>query len=130
MKKFLSLIVMILCLFLVGCSNKSNMTSNITIEEITGVNFSEILYIKTGDALNHNEDYSVKQFIEEYKNLHYIKITGSIGSTAHTYYVCYDANDEVLFTLVDIGNQDKFYIKKGNFDINEDNTNNLYQLNQ
>lgn len=122
MKKVLGLIVIFMCIMLVGC-NKTNMT----IEEIVGVNFNDIAYIKTGDYSNINENYDVSEFIDKYQNLKFQKISGGYGSTAHLYYVCYNSNNEVLFTLVDIGNQDKYFIKKGEFDINKDSSN-LYQL--
>ena len=123
MKKTLCLLVLIISFILVGCSKSQG-----TIEEITGVEFSKINYIKTGGASYLNEDYDVEKFINEYKNLKYKKISGEYGSTAHLYFVCYDANGKVLFTLVEIGNQDKVFIKKGSFDINNDSSSSLYQL--
>ena len=123
MKKILVIIILIMCFMVVGCSN-----SHGTIEEITGIEFNKIKYIKTGGALNQNEDYDVNDFINEYKDLKYKKISGGYGSTTHLYYVCYDANDKVLFTLIDVGNQNKFFVKKGTFDIKKDASSNLYQL--
>ena len=122
MKKFLSIILILICITLTGCTKKS-----MTIEEITGINFNEIDHIKTGDAWSQNENYDVNKFINEYKNLKYKKFKEGTGSTAHTYYVCYNSDNEVLFTLVDIGNQGKYFIKKGSFDINKDSSN-RYQL--
>lgn len=122
-KKILCLFVLIICFVLVGCSKTHG-----TIEEITGVDFSKIDYIKTGSALHLKKGYDVGKFISEYKNLKYKKISGEYGSTAQVYFVCYDANDKVLFTLVEIGNQNKVFIKKGSFDINKDSSSSLYQL--
>ena len=124
MKKIFCLVGVLMCFILVGCSKSQG-----TIEEITGVDFNKINYIKTGSALNQNEDYDVEEFISEYKNLKYKKISGEYNGTTHLYFLCYDANDKVLFTLVDIGNQDKVFIKKGSFDINKDASSSLYQLN-
>ena len=121
MKKFLSLIVILLCIALTGCSK------NMTIEEITGIDFNQIDHIRTGFASSINENYDVEEFTNNYKNLKYQKISGGYGNTAHKYFVCYDSNNEVLFTIVDIGNQGKYFIKKGEFDINKDSSN-LYQL--
>ena len=123
MKKIFCLVVIIMCFMLVGCGKSQG-----TIEELTGVKFDEISYIKTGGASEQNENYDVDKFISEYKNLKYKKISGKYGNTSHVYYVCYDDNDKVLFTLVDVGNQDKVFIKKGKFNINKDASSSLYQL--
>lgn len=125
MKKLFCLVFLIMCFVLVGCSKTQD-----TIEGITGVDFNKISYIKTGGALNQSNDYDVEEFITEYKNLKYEKISGEYGNTGHVYYVCYSDNNEVLFTLVDVGSQDKVFIKKGKFDINEDASSSLYQLKQ
>ena len=102
-----------------------------TIQEITGIDFNDISYIKTGGALKQNEDYPVNEFIQEYKNLKYKKLNDrSMGSTTHLYFVCFNSDNEVLFTLVEIGKQDKVFIKKGIFNINEDPYSSLYQLKQ
>ena len=91
---------------------------------------NNISYIKTdGDSIQEN-DYLVDDFIKHYKNLKYKKVNQSTGSTTHLYYVCYNSNDEVLFTLVDIGNKDLIYLKKGLFNINDNNIKYLYQLEQ
>ncbi len=118
MKKVLCLIIVMMCFLFTGCSKSEG-----TIEEITGVSFNKINYIKANGSL-----YNVEEFISEYKGLNYKKISEKAGSTRHFYYVCYDSNDKILFTLVDIGNQNKYYIKKGKFDINKDALNSLYQL--
>lgn len=100
-----------------------------TIEEILKININDISYVKTGGALIQEDDYSVDDFINNYKNLKYKKVNKSTGSTAHVYYVCYDYNDKILFTLVEIGNQGLIYLKNGSFNINDDNGY-LYQLEQ
>ena len=124
MKKILFAVVMLtMCFLLVGCSKTQG-----TIEDITGVKFESINYIKSGGALNQSSNYDVEQFISKYKNLKYKKISGKYGSTTNIYYVCYDDSDNILFTLVEIGNQNKVFIKKGIFDINRDTSYSLYQL--
>lgn len=100
-----------------------------TIEEILNININDISYVKTGGALIQDEDYSVDDFIKYYKNLKYKKVNQSTGNTAHIYYVCYDRNDKILFTLVEIGNKGLIYLKNGLFNINDDNGY-LYQLEQ
>ncbi|MBQ2639384.1 MAG: hypothetical protein IJF92_01275 [Bacilli bacterium] len=124
MKKVLYLLVIMICLCLVGCSK-----STMTIAEITDIDFNKISYIKVGGALNQNENYDVERFIDEYKDLKYKKISGEYGNTAHKYFVCYDADNNTLFTIVEIGNQNKVFIKKGSFNINTDSPqSSLYQL--
>ncbi len=123
MKRALCLIIVIFSFLLVGCNKTSK-----TIEEITGVSLDDISYIKTGN--NVDNDYDVDTFIEEYKDLKFTKTSGNIGNTARKYYVCYNSDNEVLFTLVDIGNQDKFFIKKGFFDIEKDSKKFQYKLEQ
>ena len=121
MKKILGLMIVLACLFLFGCSK-----SVMTIEEITGVDFSNISYVKTG--ITGDKDYDIDLFVNYYKDLKYEKISGDYGNTAELYFICYNSFDEVLFTLVEIGNQDKVFIKKGSFDINGDSSYNLYRL--
>ncbi len=123
MNKIFYLITLIMCFILLGC-----IKSRGTIEEITGVEFNKIDYIKIGNASNQSEDYDVEKFISEYKNLKYKKASGEYGNAAHLYYVCYDVNNEVLFTLIEVGSQNRVFIKKGIFDINKDSSSNLYQL--
>ena len=119
MKKGLIFLGIVLCIFLAGCNSKEK-----TIEEITGVNFDDISYIKTKDI-----DYDVNEFISYYQNAKFQKITEkNIGSTTHLYFVCYDNNDNVLFTLVSVGNQDKYIIKKGSYNTNTDSYKFLYQM--
>ncbi len=115
-------IILLLIIFTIGCSKKTK-----TIEEILNIKLENISYIKTGGFDNINEYYNVNDFIEKYQNNKYKKISGEYGSTTHIYYVCYDTDDNIIFTLVDIGNQDKVFIKKGTFDINEGRKY-LYQL--
>jgi len=107
-----------MCFLFTSCSKSEG-----TIEEITGVNFDKISYIKANGSL-----YNVEEFISEYKNLKYKKTSIKVGSTTHFKFECYDNNDEILFTLIDVGNQDKVFIKKGKFDINKDASKSLYQL--
>ena len=98
-----------------------------TIEEILGIDLDDIDHIKTGGALEQNSDYPVEDFIEEFGGREYNKANKSEGNTSHTYYVGYDEFDEVLFTLVDVGNQNLVFLKEGEFDINVDR-NVLYQM--
>ena len=121
MKKNFILLPLMICFLLCSCTKTHK-----TIEEITGVEFDKISYIKTGE--NQAQYYDVEEFINEYQNLEYKKITGEYGNTTHMYFICYDADDKILFTLVNVGNQDKVFIKKGSFDINSDAKENLYQL--
>ena len=124
MKKIIGVLIIISCYFIIMYIQPNGKT----IEEITGVNFANISYIKTGGGVRQNENYSVDKFVQEYKDMKYKKINGgSAGNTAHQYYVCYGSNNEILFTYVDIGNNNKVCIKKGDFDINRDLNASLYQ---
>ncbi len=116
--------IVIIAIFLVLTRRDNNYH---TIEEILNINMNNISYVKTGGALIQEDDYLVDDFIKHYKNLKYKKVNQNTGSTAHLYYVCYDYNDKVLFTLVEIGNQDLIYLKNGSFDTN-DYKRYLYQL--
>lgn len=98
-----------------------------SVKDILQTNFDNISYVKTGGASNQDEDYPVSKFINEYGDIKVEKYSGSTGSTAHQYYVAYDSNDQVLFTIVEIGNKNLLYISKGVFDINENNSDKLYQ---
>ena len=71
MKRALCLIIVIFSFLLVGCNKTSK-----TIEEITGVSLDDISYIKTGN--NVDNDYDVDTFIEEYKDLKFIVLIGSV----------------------------------------------------
>ena len=118
MKKILSLILLIICLISIGCGKKSG-----TIEELINVNFNEIDHIKY-----ESQDYDVKKFVKEYKNIEFTKISDGIGSTRHSYFRCYNSKNEIIFTLVSVGNQEKYFIKKGEFDVNKDTKKYLYQI--
>ena len=107
MKRALCLIIVIFSFLLVGCNKTSK-----TIEEITGVSLDDISYIKTGN--NVDNDYDVDTFIEEYKDLKFKE----------------KFNKKFIYNLVDIGNQDKFFIKKGFFDIEKDSKKFQYKLEQ
>ena len=122
MKKFFSFLAVIaLCLLLTGC--KKNVQ---TIEQITGVSFKDISYIKTGNATIQDNDFDVNAFINRYKKRKYKKTKGTIINNSQKYLVCYNANDEVILTVVEIDDEMTF-IKKGSFDINKDASTSLYQ---
>ena len=93
-----------------------------TIEEILDISFSDIDYVKYLD-----EEISSSEFINEYETKKYKKYSGDIGTTAHDYYIAYDENNNIIFTLVDIGNRNLIFLKKGEFNIN-DNDNQVYRL--
>ena len=97
------------------------------IEDILQTSFNDISYIKTGGASQQDEDYSVSKFINEYGNIKVKKFSGDTGNTAHQYYVAYNSNNQALFTIVEIGNRNLLYISKGVFNINENNSDKLYQ---
>ena len=123
MKKVLCLIMVVACLFLTGCGKKQ------TIEEITGVSLNQIDHIKYGGTTTHDNDYTdVQGFIDSNKNNKYKKVSGSYGSTTHRYFICYNSKDEVILTLVDVGNSGYVFIKAGEFNINKDASSSLYQL--
>lgn len=94
----------------------------VSFKSIVQVNFSDIAYIKTGDAREQKDDCPISDFIKEYGQARFKRFSDSTGSTAHVYFVAYDNNDQILFTLVDIGNRDLVYISRGTFDINEEDT--------
>lgn len=121
-KKFILLIGIILLFFIATFF----VFKNGTIEEIININFNDIAYIKTGDSLVQNSFYDVDKFTKSYKNIKYKRVFGSYNSNYHTYYVCYDSNNNILFTLVETENENKVIIKKGKFDISFD-SNSLYQ---
>lgn len=123
------IVVIVVCFFAIIFNQfiKEKVDEGKTIEEITGISLSDISYIKTGSAGEQNEYYEVSDFIKEYNDIKYKKNYESYGSTANIYFVCYDLNDEILFTVVEIGNQNKVFIKKGKFDINKDSEECLYQ---
>ena len=125
-KVIISIILVILLSALVFVILVRNQKGR-TIEEITGVNFSDISYVKYGGAMSLSSDYDLNEFISLYRNNKYKKINEAYGNTTHLYIICYDLNDEVLFTLVDVGNSNKIFIKKGSFNINKDSKK-LYQL--
>lgn len=101
-----------------------------TIEEILQINFDDIAYIKEGNVAQQPDDYPVADFIKKYKSAVFEQFSGSIGGTAHRYYVAYDQDNQIVFTLVSIGNRELYFISKGSFDINESYSDKLYQLKQ
>lgn len=113
--------IIIIILNLVGAHREH------TIEDILQTNFDDISYIKTGGAHYQDEDYPVSKFTSEYGHIKVEKFSGGTGSTAHQYFVAYDSNNQILFTIVEIGNRNLLYISKGTFNINEDNSDKLYQ---
>ncbi len=122
----LAVITVTLALFIF---NWSRGRTGKTISEITGVNFNKIAYVKAGEPLKQDEDINIKEFIKLFKrHKFYNPKTTDIGSTAHYYYVAYDKDNNILFTVVMVGNQGLVFIKKGSFDINKDRNDNLYQL--
>ena len=93
-----------------------------TIEEILDISFSDIAYV-----MHFDEEISLSEFVNEYKTKKYEKYSVDIGTTAHDYYIAYDENNNIIFTLVDIGNRNLIFLKKGEFNIN-DNDNQVYRL--
>ena len=112
--------IIIFCLLLTGCKKDAK-----TIEEITSISFNDI---KTVRVSNNYDEYDLNKFINDFKDLEFQKANDSYGNTAQIKYICYDSNDNVLFTIVDIGNQDKYFIKKGEFNLSTDWKDSLYEL--
>ncbi len=126
-KPYILIIIIIFILLLIFFSFFMFSKKNKTIEKILNIDMNNIAYIKVGNSLAQDDDYPVANFISTYKNAEFKKVNQDIGNTAHLYYVCYNAQNEVLFTLVEIGNQNLVFLKKGIFNIN-DKDNYLYQL--
>lgn len=97
-----------------------NVRNGQTIEKILKINFDDIAYIKTNS--NEDDNYDVDLFIKEYRNKKYKGFYGSKGSTANLSYICYDSNGKVIFTLVDVGNQNLIMLIK-----NDSKISSLYQ---
>lgn len=98
-----------------------------TVKDILQTKFDNISYVKTGGASHQDEDYSVSKFINEYSDVKVERFSGDTGSTTHQYFVAYDSSDQILFTIVEIGNRNLLYISEGTFNIDEDNSDKLYQ---
>ena len=102
--------------------------STSTIESITGVSFDDIAYVKSGGALGQTLDYDKDEFIKEYRNKRYHKINKKYSDDkSHDYYVCFDKNDNILFTLVETRTNDEVFIKKGKFSIVRDSETSFYK---
>ena len=121
----------VLAIIVTGVFVAHNSTSKSgTIEEILQISFDDIAYMKEGSAAEQPDDYPVADFIRKYRSAVFEHFSGSIGSTAHWYYVAYDQDNQKLFTLVSIGNRELYFISKGSFNIDESYSGKLYQLKQ
>ena len=123
----LIVIVLLIVSIALLVANLVGIRREYTINDILQTKFDDISYVKTGGASRQDEGYPVSKFINEYSQTKVEKYSGNTGSTAHQYFVAYDNNDQVLFTIVEIGNRNLLYISKGTFNINENNSSKLYQ---
>jgi hypothetical protein len=106
-------VLIISCILMIFAIN--NMINTNTIEKLTNVNFNKISYVKTGGALEQNQKMTINDFTSLFKDIKFKKSdVPNIGSTANIYYVCYDKNDNALYTVVDIGNRNLYFIGEGN----------------
>ena len=142
MNKTLFFVLIFIILVVAGCgifflvrgiidNQKEGDLGHILKNQLNGreIKKSDIKYIKSGDPFDQNEDYSVAEFIDSFWDKNYKpRDNGRIGSTAHSYYVAYDKNDQILFTLVDVGNRGLCYIKAGSFNISDDNHEFLFRM--
>ena len=113
-KVFIAVLVLVVVLIVIIF----NVRNGQTIEKILKINLDDIAYIKT----NSDQDYNVDLFIKEYRNKKYKGFYGSKGPTANLSYICYDSNGKVIFTLVDVGNQNLIMLIK-----NDSKISSLYQ---
>ena len=115
-KVFISILVLVVVLIVIIFNGSNGQT----IEKILKINLDDIAYIKTNS--NEDDNYDVDLFIKEYRNKKYKKFDGSKGSTTNLRYICYDNDNQILFTLVDVGNQNLIMLIK-----NDSKVSSLYQ---
>ncbi len=87
-----------------------------TIEEILNINLDDIDYIQ----INGENEYPVDEFKNIYRNIKLKKVNMEHGNSAQIYFEAYDKNKELIFTLIDIGNNNLIYLKTGTFDTGKD----------
>ena len=84
---------------------KSNQPSDLSV--ITEGKSNEIAYVKGDSGSKENKN----AFLSFYGSSEYRRYNGKLGSTANFSYFCYDANDNLLFEFVDIGNRNLIQIR-------------------
>ena len=98
MKRKIGVMIVILIVIIIGIIFIIKSNEKLTIEEITGINFDDISYIKSD---REGIDTDLKKFRDEYENKVYQKHKkNAISGTIVAYKIyCYDVNNNIICTI-------------------------------
>ena len=109
MKKIILLFVGITLITIAGIIYSNYQKE--TFEHITKIDLQRVSFCES-----NSKKIELNDFLDEFGNVKFKKSKENIGSTAHQRYLCFDDANQLLFTVVDIGNKGLVYITVGEYD--------------